>query len=242
MDLAESRRRASELSGGVSSEPIKSLILRVLDREGAAGSLLDFGAGTGELLARLHALSRFDRLAGVDLFPRPASLPASIDWYQQDLNDAVAAAGPYDTVVCSETIEHLENPRHVFRSLRRLVRAGGLLVLTMPNQESIRSYAGLIAAGHFTHFLGGCYPAHITALLRLDLTRLCAESGFAPPAFQFTEDGAIPKLARVHWQQISFGLLRGRLFSDNVCMVTRATAGPQPCLNCTDRVSVLTLG
>ena len=67
MDLAASRRRASELSGGVSSEPIKSLILRVLDRERAAGSLLDFGAGTGELLARLQALSRFDRLAGVDL-------------------------------------------------------------------------------------------------------------------------------------------------------------------------------
>ena len=48
----------------------------------------------------------------------------------------------------------------------------------MPNQESIRSYAGLIFAGHFTHFLGACYPAHITALLRLDLARLCAESGF----------------------------------------------------------------
>ena len=71
MDLAEARRRASELSGGISSEPIKSLILRVLDREAAKGSLLDFGAGTGELLARLHDLSRFDQ-------PRwRRSLPAS---------------------------------------------------------------------------------------------------------------------------------------------------------------------
>jgi 2-polyprenyl-3-methyl-5-hydroxy-6-metoxy-1,4-benzoquinol methylase len=222
VDLAEARRRASELSGGVSSEPIKSLILSVLDRERACGSLLDFGAGTGELLARLHALPTFDRLAGVDLFPRPPALPPAIGWHQQDLNDDVEAGGPFDTVVCSETIEHLENPRHVFRSLRRLVRPGGLLVVTMPNQESIRSYAGLIVAGHFTHFLGACYPAHITALLRLDLSRLCAESGFSPPAFRFTDDGAIPKLARVHWQQVSFGLLRGRLFSDNVCMVARA--------------------
>jgi 2-polyprenyl-3-methyl-5-hydroxy-6-metoxy-1,4-benzoquinol methylase len=221
VDLAESRRRASELSGGISSEPIKSLILRLLDRERAAGSLLDFGAGTGELLARLHGLSRFDRLAGVDLFARPASLPASIAWYQQDLNDAVSLDERFDTVICSETIEHLENPRHVFRSLRRLVRPGGLLVLTMPNQESIRSYAGLIFAGHFTHFLGACYPAHITALLRMDLTRLCAENGFAPPAFAFTDDGAVPKIATVHWQQVSFGLLRGRLFSDNLALTTR---------------------
>jgi 2-polyprenyl-3-methyl-5-hydroxy-6-metoxy-1,4-benzoquinol methylase len=223
VDLAEARRRASELSGGVSSEPIKSLILSVLDGERASGSLLDFGAGTGDLLARLHALSRFDRLAGVDLFARPSSLPPEIGWHQQDLNDDVEADGPFDTVVCSETIEHLENPRHVFRSLRRALRPGGLLVLTMPNQESIRSYAGLIFAGHFTHFLGACYPAHITALLRLDLSRLCAESGFGPPAFRFTDDGAIPKLARVHWQQVSFGLLRGRLFSDNVCMSAHAT-------------------
>jgi 2-polyprenyl-3-methyl-5-hydroxy-6-metoxy-1,4-benzoquinol methylase len=222
VDLAEARRRASELSGGISSEPIKSLILSVLAGERATGSLLDFGAGTGELLARLQALSAFDRLAGVDLFPRPPSLAPEIGWHQQDLNDDVDAGGPFDTVVCSETIEHLENPRHVFRSLRRLLRPGGLLVLTMPNQESIRSYAGLIFAGHFTHFLGACYPAHITALLRLDLSRLCAESGFSPPTFRFTDDGAIPRLARVHWHQVSFGLLRGRLFSDNVCMVARA--------------------
>jgi 2-polyprenyl-3-methyl-5-hydroxy-6-metoxy-1,4-benzoquinol methylase len=222
VDLAESRRRASELSGGISSEPIKSLILRLLDRERASGSLLDFGAGTGELLARLHGLSRFDRLAGIDLFPRPATLPAALDWHQQDLNDVVRVADRFDTVICSETIEHLENPRHVFRALRRLVRPGGLLILTMPNQESIRSYAGLIFAGHFTHFLGACYPAHITALVRMDLARLCAENGFAPPAFHFTDDGAIPRLATVHWQQVSFGLLRGRLFSDNVAMATRA--------------------
>jgi 2-polyprenyl-3-methyl-5-hydroxy-6-metoxy-1,4-benzoquinol methylase len=223
VDLAAARRRASELSGGVSSEPVKSLILRVLEDEGARGSLLDFGAGTGELLARLHALSTFDRLAGVDLFARPPALPAEIGWHQQDLNEDVEAGGPFDTVVCSETIEHLENPRHVFRSLRRLVRPGGLVVLTMPNQESIRSYAGLIFAGHFTHFLGSCYPAHITALLRLDLARLCAESGFSPPVFRFTDDGAIPRVTRLHWQQVSFGLLRGRLFSDNVCMSAHAT-------------------
>jgi len=222
VDLAESRRRASLLSGGTSSEPIKSLILRVLDRERAAGSLLDFGAGTGDLLSRLHGLSRFDVLAGADLFPRPAGLAPGIQWHQQDLNDPLAMDRVFDTVVCSETIEHLENPRHVFRSLRRVIRPGGLLVLTMPNQESIRSYAGLIFAGHFTHFLGACYPAHITALLRMDLARICAETGFEAPVFEFTGDGAIPRLPRVHWQQVSFGLLRGRWFSDNVGMVTRA--------------------
>jgi 2-polyprenyl-3-methyl-5-hydroxy-6-metoxy-1,4-benzoquinol methylase len=220
MDLAEARRRASELSGGTSSEPIKALILTCLEREGARGSLLDFGAGKGELLMRLHQSGGFQHLAGMDLFERSPDLPAAIAWHQQDLNDDVRLGREFDTVVCSETIEHLENPRHVFRCLRTLVRPGGTLVLTTPNQESIRSYAGLLFAGHFTQFLGDCYPAHITALLRLDLVRLCSESGFAPPMFSFTDAGAIPRLPSVQWQTISFGLLRGRLFSDNVCMVT----------------------
>ena len=220
-DLAAARRRASELSGGTSGEPVKSLIVDRLAAEGARGSLLDFGAGRGELLSRLYAAGGHAPLAGVDLFDRPAALPPSIEWYQQDLNEEVDIDREFDVVVCSETIEHLENPRHVFRCLRKLVRPGGLVLLTMPNQESIRSYAGLIFAGHFTQFLGACYPAHITALLRLDLERLCREVGLLPPAFYFTNSGGIPKLPGVAWQRISFGLLRGRLFSDNLAMIAR---------------------
>jgi 2-polyprenyl-3-methyl-5-hydroxy-6-metoxy-1,4-benzoquinol methylase len=221
MELGQARRQASELSGGTSSEPIRRLVLSCLDDAGVRGSLLDFGAGRGELLTELHQVGRFDDLAGVDLFPRPATLASPVAWHQQDLNDAVAIDRQFDAVVCSETIEHLENPRHVFRSLHRLVRPGGTIVLTMPNQESIRSYAGLIVAGHFTQFLGSCYPAHITALLRLDLARMCQEIGLTSPRFAYTNVGGIPKLPRVHWQTVSFGRLRGRLFSDNVAMITK---------------------
>jgi 2-polyprenyl-3-methyl-5-hydroxy-6-metoxy-1,4-benzoquinol methylase len=221
MDLAGARREASLRSGGTSSDVIRALVLKILTEEGVRGSLLDFGAGRGELLSELQSMHWFERLAGVDLFPRPEGLPEAIRWQEQDLNDEVGIEERFDAVVCSETIEHLENPRHVFRSLSRLLRSGGTLVLTMPNQESIRSYAGLIAAGHFTQFLGACYPAHITALLRLDLTRLCSEVGFEPPRFRYTDAGTIPKLPAVRWQSMSFGLLRGRLFSDNVGMVSR---------------------
>ena len=221
MDLDGARRHASMLSGGTSPDTIKALVLGCLEREGARGSLLDFGAGRGELLMRLSESGRFERLAGADLFARPADLPAGIDWHEQDLNDTAAIGHTFDVVICSETIEHLENPRHVFRTLHRLARPGGLLVLTMPNQECIRSYAGLLFAGHFTQFLGACYPAHITALLRMDLQRLCQESGFETPRFAFTDVGSIPKFPALTWQRISLGLLRGRLYSDNLAMVAR---------------------
>lgn len=221
MSLSESRRLAAELSLGDSSDVIKDTVLRCLDAEGAAGSLLDFGSGKGGLLARLERLKRFDHLAGVDLMPRPADLDPAIDWYQHDLNDDIQLPETFDVVVCSETIEHLENPRHTFRLLNRFLKPQGLLILTMPNQECLRSYVGLLLGGHFTHFLGSNYPAHITALLRLDLVRLCAEAGFSPPQFRYTNSGCIPKLTFLRWQQVSLGLLRGRLFSDNLAMTSR---------------------
>lgn len=221
MNLAEARLMASEQSGGTSSDVIKNLVIHCLQAEQATGNLLDFGAGKGELLSRLHRTGQFDSLAGMDLFARPMTITPQIHWHQQDLNEAIELTNQFETIVCSETIEHLENPRHTFRSLNQLLKPGGLLVLTMPNQESIRSYVGLLLGGHFTHFLGTCYPAHITALLRLDLVRLCAEVGFSQPTFHFSQDGGIPKLTALSWQRLSLGLLKGRLFSDNVAMTAR---------------------
>jgi len=226
MDLAESRRVASQLSGGTSSEVIKRLVIECLQSQQFSGTLIDFGAGKGELLTQLANSGKFEELAGIDLFPRPTELDPRVSWFQQDLNESLRLDLLFDCVVCSETIEHLENPRQTFRSLSQLLKPGGLLVLTMPNQESIRSYIGLLFGGHFTMFLGSCYPAHITALLRTDLLRLCQEVNLAPPQFRFTNSGAIPKITKLTWQGVSLGMLRGRLFSDNIAMTTRKANTP----------------
>jgi SAM-dependent methyltransferase len=221
MRLIESRRRAAELSGGTSSETIKRFVRRMLRESGASGTLIDFGAGKGELLKLLYGLEKIKDLTGVDLMDRPPDLPNAIRWYSQDLNEPMAIDRQFDIAVCSETIEHLENPRQVFRSLHTLLRPGGTLILSMPNQESIRSLVGLLFRGHFTHFQGDCYPAHITAILRLDLFRICGETGFSAPQFFYSNDGGIPKFPRVSWQSVSGGVLRGRFFSDTLGMVSK---------------------
>jgi 2-polyprenyl-3-methyl-5-hydroxy-6-metoxy-1,4-benzoquinol methylase len=219
--LVESRKIASEMSGGSSALYIKQAIISRLESYSPHGSLIDFGAGTGVLLRMIHKLGVFDSLTGVDLYQRPVDLPREISWREADLNDFDFDGDTFDFVICSETIEHLENPRQTFRSLASLLKPGGILILTMPNQESIRSLLGLLLRGHFTHFHDSCYPAHITALLHLDLVRLCSEAELERPEFFYTNMGMVPKLTALTWQQISFGILKGKFFSDNLGMVTR---------------------
>jgi 2-polyprenyl-3-methyl-5-hydroxy-6-metoxy-1,4-benzoquinol methylase len=222
-DLTEFRLRAARCSGGTSSDSIKRLVLRIVRDHTVAGRILDFGAGTGELInlmGRLHGVE----LYGADILPRPTAIPAHVEWHQGDLNENLDRFSSYfDAVICSEVIEHLENPRSTFRNIHRLLKPGGKLLLTMPNQENIRSYLNLIFRGHFAQFRGPDYPAHITALLRLDLVRICAETGFSEPRFLYTDYGWMP-ITRMTWQKFSFNLLGGRLFSDNVAMVVSKLA------------------
>jgi 2-polyprenyl-3-methyl-5-hydroxy-6-metoxy-1,4-benzoquinol methylase len=219
--IQEYRMHAAEASGGTSGQEIKALVLKLIRQEGLKGSFLDFGAGKGDLIRRLVRLEGVEELSGADILTRPDDLPAAVRWFEQDLNNDLTIDRVFDVVICSEVIEHLENPRAVFRNLHRLLRPGGALILTMPNQESVRSYAALLLGGHHVHFLGTNYPAHITALVRMDLARMCAETGFGDHSFHYTGVGGIPKMPWCTWQRVSFGLLRGRLFSDNIGMVAK---------------------
>lgn len=70
--------------------------------------------------------------------------------------------------------------------------------------------------GRFAAFHDSSYPAHLTALLEVDLRRIAAECGLRNVQIVYTKDGRMP-LTRHHYP----GLLSTRFprrFSDNVLM------------------------
>ena len=222
IDLANRRILAAQASGGTSGNAIYETVLRVVNEFQLRGDLLDFGSGTGFLTRQLEGTKRFATVTAADLMPRPASLDENIAWIAADLNEPLPYDGAsFDVVVSAEVIEHLENPRFVARELFRLLRSGGVLLLTTPNNESWRSLLSLLVRSHHVAFGDGSYPAHITPLLRVDLKRILTEAGFALPIFRYTNEGGFPGYPTTSWQKISGGLLTGVRFSDNLLAFSR---------------------
>ena len=223
--LAKWRRTAAEASGGASHDAIHAALERELRSEQAQGRLLDFGAGTGALASRLLRSRAFHKIDCIDLLARPAGLAEEIAWTSADLNERTAFAdASFDVVVSAEVIEHLENPRALAREWFRILRPGGLILFSTPNNESWRALLALLVQGHFVFFNDGSYPAHITALVRKDIERILQEAGFAAPRFSYTGVGGLPKAPSLTWQGASLGLLRGLRYSDNLVACARKRA------------------
>ena len=215
-ELSEHRKSASDQSLGLSHQAIYEKALSLLSLS-EGDKHLDFGCGQGRLLSLIMERTPLAKLTGVDLMEKPEGVPASIQWVSEDLNQSLSFEdGQFDSISAIEIIEHLENPRHIFRELFRVLKPGGNLVLSTPNNESWRSMLSYIKRGHFVAFTDRSYPAHITALNRKDLMRSAQEAGFKFKAWETSGVGCFPGVTSVTWQGLSFGALKGFRYCDNI--------------------------
>jgi 2-polyprenyl-3-methyl-5-hydroxy-6-metoxy-1,4-benzoquinol methylase len=217
MDSDDAARAAR--SEGRSDDAIYARVASVLAEAGEGiDTLVDVGCGRGGLFR--HVRRTCQRYVGCDLL-RYDGFPdhASVRFVCANLNAAPfpLESGRADAVVAVEVIEHLENPRAFMRELLRLAKPGGLVVVTTPNQASLLSKLTLVVKDQFNAFQEGSYPAHITALLPVDLLRIAGETGLRDASLRYTDAGRVPFTAR-HWPA-GFG---GKRFSDNVLLVARA--------------------
>jgi 2-polyprenyl-3-methyl-5-hydroxy-6-metoxy-1,4-benzoquinol methylase len=202
-----------------SSEPaIYRAVARALRARRVSGVLADVGCGSGRLWSDLQAM--FSRCIGIDAV-RYAGLPDNVEFRQADL-DAVPlplSDACADAVAAVETIEHLENPWAFCRELSRVVRPGGWVVVTTPNQLSILSLVTLVTKQRFSAFQDAGYPAHRTALLEVDLRRIAAECDLEDVDVSYTCSGRIP-LSAAHYPP-AVSRVFPRALSDNVLLIGR---------------------
>ena len=210
--------RARESRGNSSSAVHAMVAAAIAERGLSGGRIVDVGCGTGALA---RALPHGDfHYVGVDVFRHPG-FPSDLELVVSNLDrEPIPLSDGYaDVVVSAETIEHLENPRAFMRELVRLVRAGGWVFVTTPNQLSVASLLCLMARGQFQWFQTGpgMYPAHITALLESDLRRIAEECSLVQIDATYSGSGRVPFTPQP-WPRVLAGQrgFRGRAFSDNV--------------------------
>lgn len=144
-------------------------------------NVLDLGSGEGAWAKRLHDASY--KVTACDVQVR-SDLDLPFPYRKADLNAAFSdnfLQGEYDAVSFIEVIEHLENPRHSFRQIAKLLKAGGLVVVSTPNASGLYSRIRFFFTGQMAMFTDGAYavgPGHITPLTAWQLEKVFMENGF----------------------------------------------------------------
>jgi SAM-dependent methyltransferase len=204
---------------GASGDAIYRMVERaVRARHPGGGTLVDVGCGSGLLWP--HVRGHFGRYVGVDVV-RYDGFPADGEFIALDLDrgDAPLPDGVADVAAGVETIEHLENPRAFVRMLARLVKPGGWIVITTPNQHSLLSKTRFVLRDEHAAFTDTSYPAHLTALLAVDLRRMAAECGLVDVAIEYSGSGRVPSTGK-HWPS-AVSRAFPRALSDNLLLAGR---------------------
>lgn len=105
---------------------------RILARLDPGAWVLDLGAGAG-IVAAMDLRGHAQRVCGIDPDPRVAANP-----YLDEGLVGVGAALPYpdrafDLVFADNLLEHLAEPRPVFREAARVLKPGGRFLVKTPN-------------------------------------------------------------------------------------------------------------
>ena len=167
-------------------------------------AILDYGCGTGLLLARLAEQGY--RVAGSDTSEQ--SLEATrhrLQGYDTFLGaftpDALVAEGrQFDAILAVELVEHLHDDwlDHALGNLRRLLKSNGRIIVTTPNREPLEN-AMLRCPCCRTVFHRW---QHVRAWSQASLTDYVEKRGFRVTD-AFTTDFSIVETAQERWQKLS---------------------------------------
>lgn len=120
----------------LTSKHTHAVVARLLEAETRCRDVLDIPCGEGAFLERLPALRMEGQ--GADIVNR-LTVPGA-RFVPADMNAPLPFAdAAFDAVVCIDGIEHLERPFDFVRECRRIIRVGGVLIVSTPNISALRS-------------------------------------------------------------------------------------------------------
>jgi ubiquinone/menaquinone biosynthesis C-methylase UbiE len=108
---------------------------------GNYAKILEIGAGKGEHFPFVK--HEFQEYLMLDFFEQPISHPgkndARVTWVQCDISNLVLESKSIDRVISSCVFHHLEHPYKSLKSLKRILKPGGLFSLFLPSDPGFAS-------------------------------------------------------------------------------------------------------
>ncbi len=100
-----------------------------------SGRFLDIGCGDGSITSKIAEMTGMEP-SGVDVSGEAVRMAKGrgINAVHSDLGKGLPyGKGSFDAVFCGDTLEHVYGTLELLREIRRVLRPGGCLVLTVPN-------------------------------------------------------------------------------------------------------------
>jgi 2-polyprenyl-3-methyl-5-hydroxy-6-metoxy-1,4-benzoquinol methylase len=146
--VSEENSEAYEKLQIIAHEKTHRKVLQIFSDLKERGSLLEIPAGEGALAWQLQKLG-YDVTAG-DIDPNFFKI-ASIPCLRLDMNQRFPLDdGQFNFVSCVEGIEHLQDQFHFVRECHRVLKPGGLLVLSTPNILNLASRFKFLLCGFYS--------------------------------------------------------------------------------------------
>ena len=162
----------------------------------ATSSWADFGCSNGFIIEQIvaHKRHEFERIVGFDNTPelleraRAKEIPGAV-FEHFDLNRVQPAGERFDLVTCLETLEHVGDITSAIANLVDRVDAGGLLLISVPNETGWPGFAKLAGRAavrrdpYGDFFAGGGRARYVARLLlnrRIDGFRPSGRTGYGP--------------------------------------------------------------
>ncbi len=147
-----------------------------------ARAVLELGCATGRLGQGLKTRQQCF-LAGIEISPEAAHEAARY-FDVVHVGDAETVDLPYeeetfDQIICADVLEHLVAPGKVLRRLRRLLKPGGQLLVSVPNIRNFYTLARSLDEGRWEYEDAGILDrTHLRFFTRTDFENVLHRSGY----------------------------------------------------------------
>lgn len=191
----------------MATERIYQTVVELAAAHAAAAPLkrhLDVGAGAGQLIELFRQRFQTESFA-CDYTDKLMKLPGQkVDIANLNSEKLPYPGASFDLVTATEVVEHLENHRDVLRELHRVLKPGGLCILTTPNILNLNSRLRFLWFGYWNLFgplpvkHGSLYSTggHINPISYFYLAHSLMDAGFTDVKLRVDkfQRSAVPKL------------------------------------------------